>query len=221
MGETLKKSGKRNLADLRPGVHRFPEPPDAGGNVPEPPSVEQIESLGRKHKYPDDFDLVKPIHGAWEWWRGRTQTGPEHPMADHKTFLKKMSRRAEALEEAIDKAGSVERSAILDVVGSQNLDLKVLRRNLQMLRLGANAGAANLKQTRAGPRGDEETLVLLCMLFELNVRAFGSNAPRITKAEKYSGRFFDFAAEVFQMFGIHKTDDALGRAIEKAIKQSP
>jgi len=139
----------------------------------------------------------------------------------HKTFLKAMARRAEALEEAIDKAGSVERSAILDVVSSQNLellDLKLLRRNLQVLRLGANAGAVNLKRTRPGPRGDEESLTLLVTLFDLNVRAFGPNAPRITKASKYEGRFFDFAKEVFQMFEIDKTDDALGRAIENAIK---
>ena len=119
---------------------------------------------------------------------------------------------------SIDKAGSVERSAVLDVVGSQNLDLKALRRNLQMLRLGANAGAVNLKRTRPGPRGDEESLTLLVTLFDLNVRAFGPNAPRITKASKYEGRFFDFAKEVFQMFEIDKTDDALGRAIVNAIK---
>ncbi len=217
-GETLKKSGKRNLPDFRPGVHRFPEPPGANGKVPEPPSAEQIEALGRKHKYPDGFDLVKPIQSAWEWWRGRMQIAPEYPTTAHKDFLKEMARRAESLGEAIDKAGSVERSAIFDVVGSQNLDLKVLRRNLQMLRLGANAGAANLKRTRPGPRGNEETLALLVTLFDLNIKAFGQKAPRITKADGYEGPFFSFAADVFQMFGIHKSNAALGRAIENAIK---
>lgn len=199
-------------------MHSFPEPPDAEGYVPKPPSTEQIEELGRKHKYPFGFDLVNPIHSAWFSWRGHTQTGPELSMAVHRSFLEKMARRAEALEESLTKAGSVERSAILDIVGTHNLDFKGLQRSLQRLRLGADAGAAKLKPTRAGPRGDEETLRLLCDLFDVNVKAFGQNAPRITNAEKYKGRFFDFAADVFQMFGIRKSNAALGRAIEKAIK---
>ncbi len=218
-GETLKKRGQRDLPDLRPRVHSFPEPPDADGNVPEPPSTEQIEALARKHKYPVGFDLVNPIHSAWFWWNGRTQTEPEPPMAVHRSFLEEMARRAEALEESLTKAGSVERSAILDTVGTHNVDFENLRQSIQWLRRGAAAGAAKLKPTRAGPRGDEETLRLLCKLFDLNVKAFGQNAPRITKAEKYEGRFFDFAADVFQMFGIRKSNKALGKAIEKAIKR--
>lgn len=214
----MKKHRQRDLPDLRPRRHSFPETPDADGNVPEPPSSEKIAALARKHKFPVGFDLVKPIHAAWYWWRGRTQTGPDSPMADHRSFLEEMARRSEALEEALNKAGGVERSAIFNVVGSYDLDLEDLQRNLQMLRLGANAGAANLKPTRAGPRGDEKSLRLLCTLFDLNVRAFGPNARRITNADIYSGRFFDFAADVLQMFGIHKSNAALGKAIEKAIK---
>ena len=143
---------------------------------------------------------------------------PVPPMAIHRRFLKEMARRAADLEEALTKAGSVQRSAILDAVGSGNVDFDVLKRSIRMLRLGALAGAESLEPTRAGPRGDDDTLKLLCKLFELNVEAFGENAPRITKAGGYQGQFFDFAAEVLQMFGIRKSNAALGRAIENAIK---
>jgi hypothetical protein len=203
---------------MRPRTYSYPEPPDADGNVAEPPSSEQIEALALEHQYPVEIDLVKPIQDAWYWWRTHTQTEPMPPMADHRRFLKEMARRAAALEESLIKAGTVERSAILDAVGSQNMDFEGLRRSVQWLRRGAGTGATGLKKSRAGPRGDDETLRLVCKLFELNVKAWGQDAPRITNAGKYSGRFFDFAADVLQIFGITKSNDALGKVIEKAIK---
>jgi len=215
----LKKRKGRELPDLRPKAIKFPEPPDANEKVPEPPSAERIEALGRKHKYPDDFDLVNPIQSAWEWWRGRVQAGQDEPAAIRRRFLRTMSRRAEALEECLAKAGSTERKAIFDSVGSHNVNFSSLQQNLRMLRLGAKAGAKNLQPTQPGPRKEENTLRLLCKLFELNVRAFGQDAPRISNnLNEYSGQFFDFANDVLELFGIRKSNAALGKQIEKAIK---
>ena len=214
----MKKRKSHELPDLRPRTIKFPEPPDADGKTPEPPTTEQIKVLARKHNYPEGFELVKPIQESWYWWRGDLQTGQDEPAAIHRRFLTTMASRVEALEECLTKAGSTERNAIFDSVGSDNVDFNSLQRSLRMLRLGAKSGAANLERTRAGPHSDEKIPRLLCKLFELNVRAFGHDAPRITKSNQYSGRFFDFADEVLQLFGISMTNDALGKQIEKAIK---
>lgn len=141
-------------------------------------------------------------------------------MAIHRDFLKKMARRAKALQESLIRVGGVgvERSAILDAIGTDNFDLDDLNRRVGVLFVGATIGAKQLKRTRSGRRGDQETLRLLCKLFELNVEVFGESAPRITKADDYQGRFFDFADDVLQLFGIQKSNAALGKAIEKAIK---
>lgn len=215
----MKKRKGRELPDLRPKAIKFPEPPDANEKVPEPPAPEQIEKLARKYNYPANFELAKPIQDAWHWWRGDIQTGPDEPAAIHRKFLETMACRVKALEECLAKAGSTERRAIFDSVGSHNVNFSSLQQNLRMLRLGAKAGAKNLQPTRSGPRKEENTLRLLCKLFELNVRAFGQDAPRISNnLNEYSGQFFDFANDVLELFGIRKSNAALGKQIEKAIK---
>ena len=164
---------------------------------------------------------MKPIQESWYWWRGDLQTGQDEPAAIHRRFLTTMASRVEALEECLTKAGSTERNAIFDSVGSDNVDFNSLQRSLRMLRLGAKSGAKNLQPTRTGRRREENTLRLLCKLFELNVEAFGQDAPRISNnLNKYSGKFFDFAYDVLELFGIRigKSNAALGKQIEKAIK---
>ncbi len=213
----MKKRKSPELPDLRPKAIKFPEPPDTDGNTPEPPTPEQIEKLARKYNYPADFELAKPIQDAWHWWRRDIQTGQDEPAAIHRKFLETMARRVKALEECLAKAGSTERRAIFDSVGSHNVNFSSLQQNLRMLRLGAKAGAKNLQPTPTGPRKEENTLRLLCKLFELNVKAFGQDAPRIAKSDHYSGQFFDFADDVLKMFGIPKSNAALGKQIEKAI----
>ena len=119
----MKKRKSRELPDLRPKAIKFPEPPDADGNTPEPPATEQIEALARKYNYPAGFELAKPIQDAWHWWRGDIQTGQDEPAAIHRNFLVTMAHRVEALEECLTKAGSTERKAIFDSVGSDGIRL--------------------------------------------------------------------------------------------------
>ena len=214
----VKKKSRRNLPDLRPKVYSVPEPKDQHGIDSNLPSKEHIEALGKRHGYPTGFDLVNELQDAWIFWRGDVETGSEPTATEHRRFLQEIARHAKALEEALTKAGSVERSAILNVWGNRNLDFEALRQSVYQLWIGATVGVRSLKATRAGPRGDKATMRLICLLYKINVSAFGESAPRIARAEKYQGRFFDFTSDVFLLFGIDKSNFALGRSIEKAIK---
>lgn len=207
----------RELPDLRPKVHRFPEPPNNNGQQPTPPTRAKIESIAIRHGFPPSCDLVSEIERRWEWWRGDVQKGADPPATVHKKFLVEMAKRAKALEDAIERAGIVERRAIFDSVARHNLDLQLLERQLKWLRRGATAGARTVPPSRSGARGDPTLLNLLCQLFRIYTTAFGANAQRITKTDKYSGPFFDFTFDVLREFGVQKSNQALGKAIEKAI----
>jgi hypothetical protein len=134
-----------------------------------------------------------------------------------KKFLRETARRAKQLEQAIEYVGSIERNAILEIVGSHNLDLNAVKRSVHFLWLGATAGARNIPPSQRGRHGDGPFIELLCKLFRVYLKAFGENAPRLSKTHRYSGRFFSFAEDVLKTFGVRKSNHAIGKAIEKAI----
>lgn len=225
------------LPNMRWGSHRFPEGPNGRSR----PTSNDIEALARTHDFPESFDLVRRLTFCWEWWRGNVQHGPRRPASEHRKFLNEIARRASALEEALTKAGSevIKAIAIADehqrAIGRDGLgrlvaptgifdpqkpklDLNALRKSVHELSRLATVAARSLPASSAGPRGSPDLINLLADLARIYRSAFGNDAPRITKADKYSGKFFDFVVDVLGLpaFGVTKSNSALGQAINKA-----
>jgi hypothetical protein len=211
---TIKRK-KKGLPDLRPRSYTFPEKPDEKGHTHTPPAPQAIHHLAKKHGFPRDLDLATELTERWFWWRAYIEIGPGPQGSERRRFLQQMASRAGALEEGLDKIGSADRTLILET--SPQLALDSLRRSVHELGVAAQFAARRVPKSRAGRRGDPDTIELLCKLWRLYHKAFGANAPRITRSgEKYSGRFFEFANDVLRLFDIRKTNNALGKAIEKA-----
>lgn len=214
---TTKRKAKR-LPDLRPRGYTFPEEADEAGRAPAPPTPEEINRLAAKHLFPKEIDLAAELTERWYWWRSYVHIGPAPLGSVRKMFLQKMALRADGLVEAISKLGPAERNLILAI--SPQLDLDSLERTVHELERTSQIAARRILLSPAGRRGDQDTLNLLCKLWRLYQNAFGGNAPRITRSgDAYSGKFFDFADDVLRLIGIHKNNNGLGKAIEKAQKR--
>lgn len=212
-----KERKRKELPDLRPRVYSFPEAPDAKGRTWSPPSEEEIRELATRHGFPPLFDLVGELENRWFWWRSGVQVGPPPAASVHRKFLQELALRANSLAEAVGKAGILERRLIFDAVLPQHLDLSVLERNSRRLAAAASVAARNVPPSVPGARGDPDTIELLCKLWRVYRSAFGSNARRLTRTgDRYSGRFFNFANDTLRLFGVRKSNQSLGKAIQKA-----
>ena len=213
------QSPKRTqLPDCRPKGHTFPEAPDQHGRRFEPPPAERIRQLASQHAFPDHFDLVGELQWRWEWWRGSVQEGREPLGSDRRRLLRAIAHLADDLAEAINRTGSTERKLILDAFLHYHLDLAALERDARRLARSSTVAAKLVTSSKRGQRGDPATDELLYCLWRTYIRAFGPDAPRLSRTDKYDGQFFRFADGVLKLFGIRKSNNALGKAIEKALR---
>jgi hypothetical protein len=217
-----RRRAARELPNMRGRGYTFPEGP--GGRSP--PTDDEIAGLAQRHGFPVTFDLAGRLTHCWEWWRGSMQMGPEPPAKAHKEFLAELADRAQALEDALERAGAIERRAIQATIAAHELDLEKLRRSVRRLRLGAMIGTKTIARSPPGAHGDAPLAQLIFQLLRLYVGAFGPEAPRITKGaaasngQIYSGRFFDLVDDVLRLpsFDVQKSNLALGKAIERVIR---
>jgi len=211
-------SKRKELPDLRQRGYTSPEGPDENGRVPVPPTKEKMTALGKRHRIPPSFDLADQLEWRWFWWRASDQIGPAPRGAERRDFLFELARRAEQLEEAISKAGGVERGLIFDTFPPSRLDIDRLARDAHNLAIAAKVASRHVTPSRAGARGNVSVIELLCKLWRIYREALGPNAPRISReGTRYGGPFFDFAQDVLELFAARRMSNAsLGKAIQKA-----
>jgi len=208
---------RKELPDLRPRVYSFPEGPDSTGRIPSPPSEDEVRRLANRHGFPAQFDLVRELEDRWFWWRTDVQIGRSPAASVHRDFLRELALRARLLNEAVSKIGILERRLIHNAVLPPHLDLDLLERHSRHLAAAAQVAAKGVPPSARGARGDPYTIELLCKLWRLYQSAFGPNARRLTRTgDQFSGRFFDFANDTLRLFGIRKSNQSLGKAIQKA-----
>lgn len=197
------------LPDLRSTTYTLVEPGC---------SDDEIREIHRKHHFPDETDLRALIRNAWFWWQPAWKAAPDPPASVRRRYLAETAARAQALEEALTHAGAVERSALRAAVGSHNLDLEELGRSVHSLCRAAKIAGKQIPRSKPGRRGHRADTNLLEMLYRVFCNAFGQDAARVSKSDKYGGRFFEFADDVFRLFGAGKSNAALGKAIERMLK---
>ena len=208
---------RKVLPDLRPRIYSYPDQPDDTSRRDSPPSPEKIQKIAARHGFPVGFDLVEKLEDRWVFYHADVYSGAPPSGAVRRKFLRELADRAALLEDAITKAGNVERKLILDSIPSGRLDFDGLERGARELALAARVAEGNVPRSRRGARGNPETIELLCKLWRVYRAAFGDNAARLSRTgTRYGGRFFDFANDVLHLFGIRKSNDGLGKAIQKA-----
>lgn len=213
------------MAKELPDLHRpagavivHPEALDEYGHRPEPPSTEQLAQLARKHGFQVPFDVASDLEQLWYWWRGRLQVRPEPLGTERGYLLQELARRAGELADALRHAGDNEKKLIKEAFPSWRLDCDAILRNAWRLEVSSKAAAKQVTASRPGQQGDPVTIDLLGRLWRVFRKAFGANAPRISRSDKYAGAFFEFADDVLHAFGVGKSNNALGKAIEKALR---
>lgn len=209
---------RKPLPDLRPRGHTFPEPPDERGRRIEPPSEDNIHGLAVKHGFPPEFDLVGHLNWRWEWWRGSLQHGPEPIGADRKRLLREIGQRANALADAIERTGGPERKLLLEAFLAYELDLGDIERKCRQLARSASIAQRQVEPSKRGQKGDPAFDDLLYGLWRTYQKAFGADAPRLSRSDRYDGPFFKFSNDVLRLFGIEKSNNGLGKAIEKILR---
>lgn len=208
---------RKELPDLRPRGYTFPEGPDEDGRSHSPPTDEAIHALAERYHFPPDFDLAGRLRHQWEWWRADMQIGPDPTAQERRAFLHELAERAERLNDALSKAGTVERGLILDLYPPGTLKLDELRAGAHHLATAARVAERRVTPSRRGARGRVETVELLCKLWRTYRAAFGTDAPKLSRVGTvYGGAFFDFAGDTLRLFGVRMSNASLGKAIQKA-----
>ena len=182
-----------------------------------PPSEDAIRLIAATHGIPESADLPRRLEEEWYWWRQSKQLGSPTPGAVRRQFLREVARRALALEESINKAGADERRALLDTFPPTRFNLDALATGAHDLWLAASIASRHVPKTKAGHPGDPATHSLLCKIWLIYREAHGAGAPKISRSDEYGGAFFRFAEDVLRVFGERKSNNALGKAIEKAL----
>ena len=217
----LRQRKSKELPDLhRPeGVVIIrPEALDEYGHRPEPPSTDQLEQLARKHGFQVPFDVTGELEQLWYWWRGRLQVRPEPSGTERGYLLQEVARRAGELADALRHAGDNEKKLITESFPVWQVDCEIMLRNAMRLEASSNAAAKQVTASKPGQKGDPATIDLLGRLWRIFRKAFGADAPRISRSDNYGGAFFEFADDVLHDFGVAKSNTALGKAIEKALR---
>jgi hypothetical protein len=213
-----KSKGLPNLHRPEGVVIIFPEALDEYGHRPEPPSLEQLDQLARKHGFRVPFDAAGDLELLWYWWRGRLQVRPEPSGTERGQVLQAVARRAGGLADALRHAGANEQELINGAFPSWQLDCETLLRIALRLEVASKTAAEMVAASKPGQQGDPVTIALLSRLWRIFRKAFGAAAPRISRSDKYGGAFFEFADDVMRVFGVGKSNNALGKAIEKALR---
>ena len=207
---------KRDLPDLKPKVFSVSS---EEGQESFSVSTKDLEGLAKKHGYPPS--LVDQIYDICVWYAADQATLRKGANATHQDFLTEMGWRAYDLWDALNKAGPTERSAIHDALRRMDrpkgIGFDELARQVRTLALASDLAVGTKTNARPGRR-TEADVKFLCGLHALNTSEFGVDAPRITKAGDYQGKFFDFANDLFLLLGVKKSNSSLGQAIVKAIK---
>jgi hypothetical protein len=208
-----------SLPTFPPNHYSYPEDAAAEGAQHVRPSAEAIQALAAAHGFPTSFDLVEELHERWFWWRADVSMGRTPAASAQKRYLRELSARAAALEEALRTLPDTLHDELMDVGGGpERLNLAALRWQAYQLWVNAWAAAGRLTPSRAGAPGDPALLQLIVKLRRMYCAAFGPNAPRLSKSDRYGGKFFTFVESVLALFGVEKSNAALGRLIARALK---
>lgn len=240
----MKQRRKRStLPDLRPRRYSYLGKAGDAGRFVFPDS--KIAQLAEKHGFPAQFNLPKHLEDPLLGWRADLTFGPPMPGAERKRLLRELAKRAKSFAEAARCAGDYERKLILealapafqrataavrDNVRSQETPIPInipsdrqwlaVEVAFDRLEAAAIAAQSKVRQSRAGARGRQDEINLICGLWRAYRTAFGAAARRISwDGSRYSGKFLDFADDVLrQCCAINLPNQALGRAIMKAHK---
>jgi hypothetical protein len=224
-----RRQRKRPLPDLRPRGYTFPEGP--GGQ--QPPEHHALLELATRHRFQNPEAVAATLaDDVWFWWRALVQIGPTTPAAQSRELLRAIQDRAAALAEAIASCGQRE-TTLLHEWTTRQLDLPKLQEHLHDLQLTARIAAGHVPSSKRGrPNGPAGWVAR--KLTTLWLEEFGERARRLSRRSKlnranpgsrrakdnvramYSGPLFDFVSDTFALFGIEKSDEAIGKAIEGA-----
>ena len=216
-GAVSKRRRPHELPEFPPDSYTYPES-SQNGHGKTAPDIATLRAIAEKHGFPPEIDLAEKLDERWFWWRFDVVTG-RHPSASvQRKFLREVTRRVASLGQALDRVPEFLRRSILECAGgSERLDVSSLRQALHVLRSASFAATERVQPSHPGAWGNPELIDLLMKLHRIWQEAFGANAARIGKADRYRGKFFDFANDVLKVFGIQKSNQALGKAIELAI----
>lgn len=229
------RSSRRRLASRASSN----ESPNAGAAKPQPLFAANanyaIERLKERHGLPADFDLARKLRSI-ERRASDQRIQPIEKLSsvrstaqsaeELKQFIKKVRGSVRSLHPLLEAASDVELSLL--IYGSANppksaTPTRFSHTNLLHLtdllaRLDHAAREANVGAVR-GRTANRYRSYVAKGVRELYVEALGPGAPRITKGNVYSGRFFSFMSDALSFFGIRRMENkALGRLCEAAIR---
>ena len=120
------------IPDLRTNVIKYPPPPWDSAD---------IAKLAKRHQFPDGFPLENHLQGAWEWFVTYQQSSKEPSGVEKKKYFAILAERARMLNEALQRAGSIGRCALLDEDWS--LEISAVESQLRKLKVAAMLAERN------------------------------------------------------------------------------
>lgn len=181
--------------------------------------------LGQKYGFNPSFGLHQFLEDAFfDFQLGRTESAQGETDRERRDFLEAILKRTESLEEYFNKMSNqvhyqlhCGRPGIPDS-GSwrrrMESDLSALRR--------AARNALKKQPTPKPGGGKPEEMILLYQLRKAYLAETGKNDRQTYRDldESYSGNFFEFAKECFEIAGCHKSDSAMSKLIGKMPDES-
>lgn len=195
-------------------------------NTAEPPdrcdagwTSNAVTDLAACHKFPTDFPLENHLLAAWTWFEHHQQVAQRPPVTGKSIaiVLREISRSASALRDALARGAAPVRVALNRAI-EHAVEIDPLMTDLRELEVSAEIALTNIDASNGGRPVDRAFRSLLFDGCRIYLRAFGVNAPTITKADTYSGPLFAWCTDLFGAFKVNpKTNDAMGKAIERTL----
>lgn len=192
------------------------------------PDVEAIVAKIKKDcGFPDDFDLKAPLLDIWSEHRNEWFEGGGSRSNDRRQFLNAFHDGVLKLFKLVSDAHS---SDLRFLVGdppalsiSSGLDTsppapsRVAELNNHLAWLRELAATALARRAPSGRRRSPRLEMIVYSLRLIYLRALGPGAPRITKSDRYGGKFMEFIAAVLPVMGEKPVSNSQLAAIISAV----
>jgi hypothetical protein len=205
---------------------------------------ERVRDLAKHHQIADDYDLCGKLEDAAFWYDLLTASNERRlPHSKHKDYLRELLKRAKDLEDALRSMNSELAWQLHQAwphLASKDDWRSRMQEDARNLARAANRAVENLPSTKGGRPMDEAFKRLLDTLIDTYEESTGKKAGyqceepyydyldeldndegSVDDNEKrrYLGPFIDFATQALELFGIKKTNVALGKALERRLRQ--